>query len=281
MTISLLAGAYLFFGGAGAGAVFWATLSRGRMATRALGTGLALLVAGTICLVFDLGRSEQALLLFVSPTWSFLTVGAYLLAALLLVGAALFLMYLLMPAKAQVSVLFCALRVLAAMLALGVMTYTGLLLRDLKPVHLWTSWWLPVLFVLSSLAAGAACVLLCTSPLDETQARGRGLAGIFAKTDAALVAGEAAVCAVYLLGVTASPLGASSVATLVAGEHAALFWVGFVLCGIAAPLAVDAAVLARPNAVPAGAATGAAFAGIIGCFCLRASLVLAGAHVVI
>ena len=51
MTISLLAGAYLFFGGAGAGAVFWATLSRGRMATRALGTGLALLVAGTICLV--------------------------------------------------------------------------------------------------------------------------------------------------------------------------------------------------------------------------------------
>lgn len=290
MTISLLAAAYLFFGGVGAGTLFWALLlplcgtrdgSLRRNAIRALAVGLLLLVLGIVCLVFDLGRPNQALLLFTSPTFSFLTVGAYLLAVLFLIGGSVFAITLFANRKAQVSALFTVIRLLGALIAVAVMVYTGLLLRDLRPVHLWTSWWLPVLFLLSSMAGGAACVLLCASPTGETFARTRSAIVTFARIDLILVIAEALVCTLYLVSVAGTPLGAQSVHALIAGDQALLFWGGFVLCGIAIPAATDATTLLRPHSMFPGTAVFSAAASLIGCFCLRICLVLAGAHVVI
>lgn len=290
MTISLLAGAYLFFGGAGAGTLFFAALlglwglrsaRETRVYTRALAVGLGLLAAGILCLIFDLGRPSQALLLFVNPTWSFLTVGTYLLSALAVLGLALLLIGAMAPAKARDGDATQVARALMVLLALGVMAYTGLLLRDLRPIHLWTSAWLPVLFVLSSLAAGAACVMLCSSLADETLAVRRVAARRYMKLDVVLVAAEALVCAFYLLAVRTTALGAASVSALVSGEFALLFWCGFVLCGIAVPLGADVALLVRRQDVNAGVCIAAGAGSIIGCLCLRMGLVLAGAHVVL
>ncbi len=287
MTISLLAAAYLFFGGTGAGTVFWAVLAdlrwpdarQRRASARALGVAAAFLAAGILCLVFDLGRPNQALLLFVNPTFSYLTVGTYLLTALVLIALVLLLARFAAKAKLQESALFAVLRIVGAAVALGVMVYTGLLLRDLAPIRLWASWWLPVLFLASSLAAGAAAYLLCTRPAEEAPAVRRAVMDRFSRLDLILVLCEILACVAYLVSVSATELGRQGVLALLSGAQAPLFWGGFVACGIAVPLVADVLSLARPKAFGEMAPVFVAFAGIAGCFCLRVSLVLAGAHV--
>ena len=289
MTISLLAAAYLFFGGAGAGTAFWAMLAdlrqpdirQRRTSTRALGVATAFLAAGVLCLVFDLGRPDQALLLFVNPTFSYLTVGAYLLTALALIVLVLLLTRFTAKAKLQDSALFAGLRIVGAVVALGVMVYTGLLLRDLAPIRLWTSWWLPVLFLASSLAAGAAACLLCMRPAEETSAVRRAVMDRFSRLDLVLVFCEALACVAYLISAAGTELGRQGVLALLTGAQAPLFWGGFVLCGIVVPLVADTISLVRPKAFGEMAPVFVAIAGIAGCFCLRVSLVIAGAHVVI
>ncbi|MBQ3387270.1 MAG: polysulfide reductase NrfD [Eggerthellaceae bacterium] len=289
MTISLLAAAYLFFGGAGAGTAFWAALAdmrwpgarQRRASARALGVAAAFLAAGILCLVFDLGRPDQALLLFVNPTFSYLTVGTYLLTALVLIVLILLLARFTAGAKLQESASFVVLRIVGAMASLGVMVYTGLLLRDLAPIRLWTSWWLPVLFLASSLAAGAAAYLLCTRPAEEAPAVRRAVVERFSRLDLFLVLCEILACVAYLVSASGTELGLQGVLALLTGAQAPLFWGGFVVCGIAVPLLADTITLARPKAFGEMAPVFVAFAGIAGCFCLRVSLVLAGAHVVI
>ncbi|MBR2790174.1 MAG: polysulfide reductase NrfD [Eggerthellaceae bacterium] len=291
MTISALAAAYLFFGGAGAGTLFFAVLTSWlrlespqaqRAADRGLGVGLAFLVVGAICLIFDLGRPDQALLLFFNPTWSFLTVGSYLLVALMLLAGALLVISLTGAGK-RWSFLLPVLRGLLLVCAVGVMVYTGLLLRDLRPIPLWSSWWLPVLFLFSSLAAGAAVCFLCASPWGMDFRTRRAVERRFAGLDILLVAGEV-VAVLLLMLLPGTPLGPASESLAQAGRHAlliglpgALFVGGFGLCAVACPFAGD--VLAMRGASREHTLSVIALASILGCFCLRMALVLAGLHV--
>ena len=299
MTISTLAAAYLFFGGVGAGTLFFAVLAGrkgvtssivpfastqpscsmvSRISTRGMAVGLVMLAIGVICLVFDLGRPNLALLLFVNPTWSFMTVGAYLLVALMLLSG-LLLAITACGCEYRFGVALMVLRAMTLVCAVGVMAYTGLLLRDLRPIALWTSLWLPVLFVASSLAGGASLILLASGIVDELPVIAGAMLEKFARLDLVLVLVEVLTCALFFWQVTATPLGAQGVEALLVGRWSALFWGGFVLCGLAMPGLLDVFSLVRREKMRPATALVAALCSVAGCFCLRMVLVLAGTHV--
>ncbi len=291
--VSSLVAAYLFLGGAGAGAFVFATaliFLAGRrnaagagvragwcakVAHRGFVVSVVLIVFGILCLVFDLGRPDQLLLLFRYPTLSFLSSGAYALALLVVCGSALIFLSRFDAARHARR----AAKVVAGVgtvVALYVMVYTGLLLRAVNVVPLWDSALLPVLFVLSSLASGAACTVLCARLIDDRFPFALQFERKMSAIDVALMALEAVVAAAYVAFATAHPLGAESVDRLLLGDVAPLFLGGFAVCGLLLPAAFDASVLCGRSREWTTFA--AALLSLVGCFCLRLSLVCAGVH---
>lgn len=294
MAISMLAAAYLFFGGAGAGLLFFACLleewsvrrdspsllHRGDgmpFRQRCFGLALGLFSVGLICLVFDLGRPQNALIIFLHPTWTFLSVGAYLLATCVVLTSVLLIRGWFFP-KMTYGPLCSVMRILALPCALAVMVYTGLLLNDLQPVPLWRLRWIPALFLASSLAAGAACMVLCSSLPDEGHRRRAPLERRYALVDLGLALAEALFAAAFVSSLLHGALSAQSLDSLFEwGAGQALFCGGFLVCGIAIPLAGDVLVLIRRSG--AYATWLVALFCLIGCFCLRLAMATAGIHI--
>ncbi|MEG0504797.1 MAG: NrfD/PsrC family molybdoenzyme membrane anchor subunit, partial [Raoultibacter sp.] len=212
---------YLFLGGAGAGLLFVTavleTLSPhaidrfraekdhryapkelyGRFFGPAYGVGIATVVFGIACLLFDLGRSERALNLFLQPTVSFITVGAFALAALVFLAAILFIIWMFgiaaLPRVFAVLVRSCCMVV-----AFAVMVYTGLFLSSMSAIELWSSFWLPVLFVVSALSTGLAllvCVVVLTGSGDDFTSTLRRVQ----KADVLVIICELAVLAAFVV----------------------------------------------------------------------------------
>lgn len=294
MTISMLAAAYLFFGGAGAGTLFFAALADelrlsrrpiapgpsypdGLLSRRGYGLALVLLLTGMVCLVFDLGRPRAALLVLLHPTGSYLTVGAYLLLASVAAAASLLLAGWF--ARRGTAATWCrAIRWVSVPCALAVTVYSGLLLSELRPIPLWNSGWLPPLFLVSSLAAGAACMVLCAATPDRSSRVRGAFERRYALLDLVLVLGEAALCAALLVSVSGNALADRGIMALLGdGTAQALFCGGFAVCGILVPLVGDVWALLRRSGIYATWMV-AAF-GLVGCCCLRLALVAAGIHV--
>lgn len=271
-----LAVLYLFLGGAGAGCVaacslidllwlrepFGATTAYGpdpavEPARRAVALGFALglgvLVAGVACLAFDLGRIDRVLALFLMPQPTVMSVGAFALAALVAVAAPLAAVRLLyLPALGRPAV--TALEVLAVALGLVVMVYTGLLLQSLQGAGLWRSVWLPVLFALSSASCGVALTLACCPWVGDDAAL-RRLTRALMRVDGVLIAAEAVAAALFagLAAASAHPGAALAADALLTGSQAAAWWLGFGLCGLGLPLAVEATcLLGRGRSAPRG-----------------------------
>ena len=297
----ILVVAYLFLGGAGAGAIVLAclvdlawvrepfgmrarpSLDEARPSERIVAfgllVGLAAVALGALCLMFDLGRPDRLDALLTSAVPSLIVVGAYAVA--LLVACAAFLAavrFAYAPAVPRVAMV--VVEAVAAVSGAVVMLYTGLLLQSAVGVALWRTPLVPALFALSSLSCGIAVLLACArfaGPLDACAAR---LARRFARADLAIVALEAACAALFAGLALASdhPARAASAESLVAGAHAALWWVGFAGCGLVAPFALEAAsARMRPDLARATLAVAAVLV-LVGGFCLRASVVDAGGH---
>ena len=117
-----------------------------------------MLGVAALFLLLDLGRPQLFWLLFVRPTGSLLSLGAFLLSATLLVALLLLVDVAVRPlvgskARKATEVVLCA-------LSLGVMVYTGLYMACMESVPLWNNPALPVLFAFSSLSSGLSCVLV-------------------------------------------------------------------------------------------------------------------------
>lgn len=281
-----LATAYLFLGGVGAAAsavlafsglfVSERSLSglsssgeasegvrqRRRFFAAGYAAALLALVLGSLCLLLDLGRTDRVLLLFVRPTLSFMTLGAYALALSIALSVLLLLSWLGLV-RPPVLARRLAGGVLAAAAAVT-LAYTALLLGSLESVPLWSEPWVPALFVLSSASGGVALVLLA--------AHLAGVAHAFPLLCGCLAAADAAVLALELLLVLAFPLlscvsnqpvldalaasggmgfaeagkadpvataGLSSLLLLAKDSYAGLFWGGFAAMGLVAPLVLE------------------------------------------
>lgn len=299
---------YLFLGGTGAGyalvlSVLGLLVPRACVSTppgvrlrpnvayrKLLGSGFAaasvLLLLGVACLLADLGNAERVILLLLHPAASYVAVGSWALAICLALAAALALAWLGIgawsPALARI------LHAAAALVAAAVMVYTGLLLQSLGAVPLWSTPWLPALFVASSLSCGIACALALAQLTGAASAFDAVLRRL-AAVDAAVIVVEAAVVAAFVH--TASLAGAplsngtelaavQSVHELIAGANAQLFWGCFVALGLAVPLVLDGVLAMRRRPLP-GVALFTAACVLAGGFVVRFCVVAAGAHPVL
>ncbi len=301
---------YLFLGGTGAGGCLVCALmglladtsalapalaarlrtGEGRRWSRlfapALTVSAACLAVGIACLAADLGRPDRLLLLMVSPTPSYISLGAWALVVCL--GLAALLAAVWRGALAVRPGALATLEALTALAALTTAAYTGLLLASMPAVPLWCTPWLPALFTLSAASCGIALVM-ATAHLTGASADFGVVLARLALADGALIALEAvavaaAIVAVWLAAggsladlaaaisagaaalapavatpasaadpssldaLAAAPAAAAtltdaaaraSVAALVAGPGAWLFWGGFVLAGLVIPLGLD------------------------------------------
>ena len=302
--------AYLFLAGVGAGGVAVASVAdlllvrepfgadavpdfaEKRPAERLVAGVLALscgaLALGAGCLAADLGRIDRVLSLFLAPPATLMNLGAWAVALLTVLAAALALArFLYLPWANRRAVVVA--EVVACGLAVVVAVYAGLLLQTLAGVRLWSTPWVPVLFVLS--AASCGCALLMAGALfAEPDESVRKVTGAAARVDAAIIVAEA-VAAVFLFAFVAGSDHAgvqASAASLLHGPAALPWWAGFAVCGLVAPLAVEVGCLVRGRrrrgarggmvVYPATALALAAALVLVGAVGLRAAVVEAGAQ---
>lgn len=262
---------YLFLAGLGAGAFAFAALVRfvkpEAMELRRIGYIMAPIAVGvgTLLLMVDAKAGLMNPLRFfalVTNLSSIMAWGVIILMAFMAVSivvAILVLMKKSVPMWLDIAGLVCA---------VAVAMYTGMLLGDAPGFPLWNPFVLPLLFLVSATSSGFAAVVLVAHimkihDVDDIS--------FLKKTGLAFPVAEAVLIAV-LLGVTASTAGSSSVgahasvANLISGSYAVLFWLGLVGIGLIFPFVVEvmqASKVKKTVAVPSLAAAGAGEAGVV------------------
>lgn len=217
---------------------------------------LIALFLGAICLVADLARSDRVALLFISPTPTLITLGTWLLTATMTLTCVLLFLW-----GSNVSVRFIlvrSLQAIALVAGLGVTLYTGLLLQGITAVPLWSTPWLPTVFVISAVSCGIALIVLA-SCLTGAALAFDGVLRRLLNVDAVLLALEAIAMALLVLvslqgnapanaaqGLVfaATPTDEAAIVsagTLVYGSDAWLFWLGFAVVGLAVPFVLECA----------------------------------------
>lgn len=265
-------------GGAALPAPTLQAATRHRISQQVYGTSFAMMAVGLLCLLADLGRPEAFYLLFTNPSGSLMSLGTFALTLLAACMAVVLAWEFLTLGPGWRKAALVAKGVGIAF-SFVVMVYTGLLLQTAIAVPLWQSGWLWVLFLFSSLSCGCAIIMLCTCAC-EGYGRIRRFRRRSVGIDAVFIAAEAVVTVAFTLtvGVDAAvhPLQA-----LAAGGFAALFWLGFIGCGILVPLVSEMLLLAgRCNPSGTTAVVLAAFV-LVGGLCLRFVMVGAGVAPVI
>lgn len=243
---------YLFLGGMGGGSVLALSCLEAANSPRIASRRLRLprkffsiawsacfvaLGLACACLLADLGRADRALSLFLSPTFSVMSLGAWSLAASLVLSAAF-----------AAASLFACDRLLArfsfaggiagALAGVLVAAYTGVLLGGIAAVLAWQTPLLVALFVLSSASCGIA---LCLGALTFTGGRmplSSSLSAL-ARADFAVILLEAVCLAAYVAWLWATNGTSDAAYALLAGPLRWRFWIGLVVIGLALPIAME------------------------------------------
>lgn len=233
---------HLFLAGLGAGA-FVAATAVGRMAPQAKRTvragrviALGAVAVGLVLLMVDakggfLHPWRFALLL--GNVQSVMTWGVVFLAAFVVIAAVVVVRDLL-----RKSVPF-GLEAAGCGFAIAVAMYTGVLLGVVKTFPLWNSAVLPFLFLVSAMSTGVCAVflfarLVCPSEVEKLAFLER-VHGWLPWVETVLVA-----ALLFFVGLS-SEAGAASVVALLTGQWALVFWLGFVVVGLALPLVLHLA----------------------------------------
>ncbi|EJZ84099.1 NrfD/PsrC family molybdoenzyme membrane anchor subunit [Slackia piriformis] len=305
MTFSELIAVYLFLGGTAAGAyAVLASLdtceavrarygnagggrrtegrlcesSYRRMQRIVYGASLAMMAVGVLCLIADLGRPDAFYYLMIYPTGSLVSIGALALSLLIGCLVAGFCDAAFTLGERAGSALLAA-KAAGVPVAFAVMTYTGMLLESAVAVKLWQTPWLPVLFMLSALSCGCVVVLLGMCLCEDRRAVTRWESRLV-RFDFLVVLLETAVAAL-LFADLARVADASTLHEVLAGEHASMFWLGFVSCSLLLPLSAEAFSMAgRRRLRPSSLALVSACV-LAGGLCLRIVMVAAGVQPVV
>ncbi len=297
--LSALSVFYLFLGGSGAGALAVCSLIDLFCVRRPFGNlhydqafsdrpfsrvvdygfliGFVCLVVGILSLIFDLGRTDRLIDLFLNPSASFLSIGSYVLMIVaLLAGFTTLVRFLYLPEISRRIVV--AVEWGVVFFALATMLYVGFLLQSVGGVGLWASPFIPVLFFLSSSSGGIAIVLLVT-PFFFVAGTDRDALRTLMLIDAVLIVIELLCVVMFLLSIghSAHPAAAESFALLTQGSYALVWWLGFVGLGLVGPLLLEVlyAFWFRDTHIMLAFA---AVLVLIGAFCLRWGIVEAGVH---
>ena len=240
----------------------------------------AVVIVGLFLLMFDaeagLHNPLRFALLLHNP-FSVMTWGVVFLAAFVLIALVALLLDCLkkrVPAWLEIA---------GVVFAVCVGAYTGALLGVCRTFPLWNNALLPVLFLVSAVSTGMSSVLLVGALKFPEEFDEAGVLKkfhyVFPIVEIVLVA---SLCFITSYN---SVAGAQSVASLVCGSWAPVFWLGFIVVGLAAPSAVETWLLfiAKPafeETPPAHYIGAAADAGVlIGGFLLRFLIVMAAVPV--
>lgn len=258
---------YLFLAGLGAGAFFYAALlgfkkpeaKRTRAAGMAI--GLAAVAIGTLLLVIDAEAGFHHPLRFFhlfANLSSVMTWGTIFLSVFLVVA---FIDLVFMCVKKE-SVR--ALDIVGGVLSVCVACYTGALLGVSQVYPLWNLGVLPVLFAVSAASTGFATVELVSALAFKGELRdfalGKKAAQVLPVLEALLIL--ALLIVTGTAGGVMHEAGAATVAGILSGRFAPVFWICVVVLGIALPLfaevsgvvsASKAKRAAEPDAEPDGA----------------------------
>lgn len=272
---------YLVLAGAGSGALAVASVGEFR---RASAEGLAvgpvplsragfvvappLVALASFVLMLDLERPERIWGVVLHPFHSVASIGAFSLTVtfVLAVATVVGLFVWKRPGAAAVRALLVA----NIAFALVTMTYSGLLLSTLRSVPFWETPLIPVLFVVSSLSSGIACIMVAGFFLSTDD---RGADALWAwSTVLSLV--ELVVLVALLVQAAASGVAAQhALGELLHGSAALLFWPGIVGTGIVFPIVCHALSHAFPRPVLLLASMIGVLAGTV---CLRYGIVDVG-----
>lgn len=276
---------YLFLAGLGAGAfvlgalVGWKREGASKMKLAAFIIALVAVCVGTLLLVVDAKAGLMNPLRFfglLANMSSIMMWGVVLLSAFIVVC---FIEIILAWRTGKTPK---ALDVVGMLLALGVASYTGMLLGDASLAFpLWNPVVLPVLFVVSAASSGFAAVVLVAHLMHAPEIED---SRFLRMTNLAFPIIEAALIGVLLLVVSstagsAGPAAAASVAGLVGGAWAPLFWGGLVIVGLVLPLCMEIFAASKAKSAEKESPAWASYVGecgvLVGGFMLRYLVIMA------
>ena len=250
--------------------------------------GLLMIAAGVGYLMADLGRVDRLSALFFDPHPTVLTLGAYSLAIMAILAAFLACArWLYLPSIPRRLVL--AVEAMTVPVTVVMAAYTGVLLQSLIGVSFWRSALIPVLFVLSSASCGMSCFCLASIFAGEPDQYQKALMRRLARWDMTVIALEAACATAFLIAAAEStnPGTQTAFRSIISGETAAAWWLGFVACGMAAPFTIEVLLCinckirrsGRPTAITSNERTLVALTAIlvlVGALSMRWALVESG-----
>jgi len=199
--------------------------------------GLVVLALGILCLLADLGRIDRVLFLFTLPTISLIAIGTYALTILLLVAIALSAVWL-FGLNTPWRWLITTLRVIILIFSVSAMLYTGLLFQSMGTGLLIGSFLLPILFLLSSLSTGGAILLIVFTLARKTQGF-KNICDQLIRVDCIVIALELLTTGALVVQALLTPGFAQTVEALTQGSESIVFWVGFIVCGLAVPFVFE------------------------------------------
>lgn len=209
---------------------------------RVYAVGFLLLALAMVCLLWDLGLPERALLVFLRPHATVITFGAYTLAVEIILAALLLTAHL--PSAINLhGTALTAVEVLCCVGAVCVMAYTGVFLTG-GAIAFWNSWALVGLFTFSALSSGVSVVLLIDW-FTQGQALLLRAAKPLQKWHLACLAFETAFLALFVGAAFENPAARASVDLLLAPDMLATALVGVGGFGIVLPAALEAYSLTR------------------------------------
>ena len=285
----------LFLGGAGAAAyiigvvALWLGGKYLRLAKPGIFAGPPLVALGALLLLLELGNPLRAWMGFLRPGSSMMSVGILLISLFIVLGF-LHILFLLFPKLGVKAGLLKLLGTVTAVIGLGVILYTGLLLGLVKAVPFWNTPMLPLLFLVSALLSGAGVVILVAglqrwvAPKKvKAEEVGESVGGLVPTVVLLLVVELLVLFLLLFLTNGGSVVAATSAKFLLSGAYATAFWVGVVVVGVVLPLLLVLWVLGRRGKMTLGRAvdisTLAAFCLLVGGLILRYAVVAAGANV--
>jgi formate-dependent nitrite reductase membrane component NrfD len=299
----------LWAAGLGGGAYFAAFLmdrftgGRHKLSMKtAMLVGLPLVLLGVLVLILDLGEQLRFwhLLVRLQPPsvvfrpGSAMSLGTYTLMAYAVIGTVMLVLWALQRRKMSEGALRSIERVIEVLswiemlLAVLIISYTGVLLSATNQ-PLWARGiLLPAVFVASAVWTGMALILIVAKTgLDRTVDKVLGGTGEHTSAEAMqTISNASAVMGVVVLVVFvgylvwlasfSTPAAADALRLMVFGSLSVLFWVGVVLIGLVIPLVLLFASWRAGREAVVGTILASACLVLLGGFLLRLVVVLAG-----
>jgi formate-dependent nitrite reductase membrane component NrfD len=265
----------LFLAGTGGGAYFIAVLldilqSEISLTATKIGITLSIVLVfiGLVFLISDLGSKNRAHNTYRRISSSWIARGTLIITCFLILAIVHFIGWVWPFDFLNTVYLRNILEIIVGFFALSLIIYTGFLLSDVRPILLWSTSILPILFLVSSLSTGAMIVaipyIVITSSL---------FLDFLTLYILILVVIEAFL---VLLWVSVANLTITkiSITALIKGELSMIFWFGVVLLALVFPFLVSLLNLVH---VATSFLLVVGFSlGIIGSFVLRYVIISAG-----